>query len=359
MVRARQREYRRQPRTSWFLLLSILLHLLIVVGFNVPRWTMDAERPVPKAPESNPIRVSFTRPESTETPEKPEVFAETDSRAQTPEGPKAERAEAVKTILPNESQTANPPSPPSTAQGYQEPTPEPAPAPTPAQPKSAPEPAPNPPPPPPHRREVANATPPSSRESTPKPQAPAQPKRLAKLPEPAEQPAPQPPPRHAPTARPRREATQPAEQGAVPRFGRIPLLSGEDLEKYAQVRTSDQASGSGSPVSLDTKELKYLSYFAHIKRRIERVWGYPHEAISNGIQGQLHLQFVLRNDGQVKSVELLRSSGYKVLDKEAWDAVVGAGPFEAFPPTIPDDELHITARFTYVLDESARRVRVR
>jgi protein TonB len=125
------------------------------------------------------------------------------------------------------------------------------------------------------------------------------------------------------------------------------------------VRTSDQQGASGGAVSLDSKELKYLSYFAHIKRRIERAWSYPPDAISNGLQGQLHLKFVLRSNGHVKAVELLRSSGYKVLDKEAWDAVVSAGPFEAFPPTIPDEELHITARFTYVLDEAAQRIRVR
>jgi protein TonB len=145
----------------------------------------------------------------------------------------------------------------------------------------------------------------------------------------------------------------------VPRLGRIPLLSGEDLEKYAQVRSSDQQSSSGGGVSLDTKEIKYLSYFAHIKRRIEQVWTYPPGAIANGLQGQLHLKFVLRNDGQVKTVELLRSSGYKVLDKEAWDAVVNGGPFGPFPPTIPDDELQITARFTYTLDETAQRMRMR
>jgi protein TonB len=145
----------------------------------------------------------------------------------------------------------------------------------------------------------------------------------------------------------------------LPRFGRIPLLSGEDLEKYAQVRSTNPQGSSGDAVSLDTKELKYLSYFAHIKRRIERVWTYPQEAITNGSQGQLHLKFVLRRNGQVKTVELLRSSGYKVLDKEAWNAVTTAGPFESFPPTIPDDELHITARFSYVLDESAQRIRMR
>jgi len=186
-----------------------------------------------------------------------------------------------------------------------------------------------------------------------------EPKRLAKLPEPAESTPGRPPQEYAPSARPFANSLSEPEQKALPHLGRIPLLSGEDLEKYAQVRSSDQQSSSGGGVSLDTKEIKYLSYFAHIKRRIEQVWTYPPGAIANGLQGQLHLKFTLRNDGQVKTVELLRSSGYKVLDKEAWDAVVNAGPFGAFPPTIPDDELHITARFTYVLDETVQRMRMR
>jgi hypothetical protein len=45
-----------------------------------------------------------------------------------------------------------------------------------------------------------------------------------------------------------------------------------------------------------------------------------------------------------------------VLDKEAWDAVVNAGPFDPFPPVILDGELYITARFTYVLDASVQRI---
>lgn len=141
--------------------------------------------------------------------------------------------------------------------------------------------------------------------------------------------------------------------------GRIPLLRGDDLEKYAQMRSSEQRSGGGHDISLNTREIKYLSYFAHIKRKIEREWGYPPDAIAEGAQGQLQLKFVLHRNGQVKIVELLRSSGHKVLDKEAWDAVTNAGPFDSFPPLIQDDELHITARFTYVLDATVKRTLVR
>jgi outer membrane biosynthesis protein TonB len=40
-------------------------------------------------------------------------------------------------------------------------------------------------------------------------------------------------------------------------------------------------------------------------------------------------------------VELLRSCGSKVFDKDAWDAVINASPFDPFPPWIPSEELYI------------------
>jgi periplasmic protein TonB len=379
MVRVARRSYTRQSRTGRFLLLSLMLHLLAVVALNIPLIPWEEWRPEQKEQTRDPIRVSFVRPENTEEPEKPEVFAETSSRAQTPEGPKAEVAKSTEIALPKEQHAPAEPSPPSTpqvreearpqaAQPPAEVTPEPeAPAKRPAaQPRrqgTAKATAPKPERPVKERPEpkrVAKAPEPAERKTTrPPPAEPPEPKRLARLPEPAER-APRPSPQEpAPSTRPAPESLFQPGQTALPRIGRIPLLSGEDLEKYAQVRSSGQHSSSGEAVSLDTKELKYLSYFAHIKRRIERVWRYPPDAVANGSQGQLHLKFVLRRNGQLKNVELLRSSGVKALDKEAWDAVVNAGPFESFPQTIPDDELHITARFTYVLDEAVQRIRMR
>ena len=417
MVRVAPRSYLQQPRTGWFLLLSLMFHALVVVALSLPLRPWERLHREPKEGNREPIQVSLVRPENTEEPEKAQVLAETSSRAQTPEGPKADVTRTNRTILPKAQETPAEPPPAAGLQAAEPAQPQVSPAPTQVTPKPAPEAPPKRPPSPPRRQETAKSTPqsppkpqrtpseqsepkrpakpPEPAEPTPsrpvqeqipaerpepkrlaKPPEPAErtpprpsqertsaegsePKRLAKLPEPAESTPWRPPQESTPSARPFADARSQPEQRALPRLGRIPLLSGEDLEKYAQVRSSDQQSSSGGGVSLDTKEIKYLSYFAHIKRRIEQVWTYPPGAIANGLQGQLHLKFVLRNDGQVKTVELLRSSGYKVLDKEAWDAVVNAGPFGPFPPTIPDDELHITARFTYVLDETAQRMRMR
>jgi protein TonB len=388
MVRVAPRSHTPQSRTGWYLLLSVMLHLLVVVALSLPLRPWELWHREPKEEQREPIHVSLVRPENTEEPEKPQAFAETSSRAQTPEGPKDEVSRANRTILPREEQSPAEAAPPATAQVPEQPQPQVMPPPIQATPKPTPEAPPKRPPSLPRRQETTKAPPQSPPKSPrapagqpepkrvaklpeaaePPPSRPLQegtpaerpePKRLAKLPEPAESPPERQAQEHAPFTRPFANSLSEPDLKGLPRLGRIPLLSGEDLEKYAQVRSSEQQSSSGGGVSLDTKEIKYLSYFAHIKRRIERVWTYPPGAIANGLQGQLHLKFTLRNDGQVKTVELLRSSGYKVLDKEAWDAVVNGGPFGPFPPTIPDDELHITARFTYVLDETAQRMRMR
>jgi periplasmic protein TonB len=388
MVRVAPRSHMPQSRTGWFFLLSVMLHLLVVVALSLPLRPWEMLHREPKDEKREPIQVSLVRPENTEEPEKPQAFAETSSRAQTPEGPKDDVSKANRTILPREERPPAEASPPTTAQVPEQPQPQVMPPPIQAPPKHTPEAPPKRPPSSPRRQETTKSTPQSLPKSQRTPAEQPEPKRMAKLPEAAEPPPPRPlqewtpaerpepkrlaklpepgeslPERplqeYTPSARPFANSPSEPPPKALPRLGRIPLLSGEDLEKYAQVRSSDQQSSSGGGVSLDTKEIKYLSYFAHIKRRIERVWTYPPGAIANGLQGQLHLKFTLRNDGQVKTVELLRSSGYKVLDKEAWDAVVNGGPFGPFPPTIPDDELHITARFTYVLDETAQRMRMR
>jgi outer membrane biosynthesis protein TonB len=57
-------------------------------------------------------------------------------------------------------------------------------------------------------------------------------------------------------------------------------------------------------------------------------------------------------------VELLRSSGSKVLDTEAWDAVTNAAPFDPFPPQIPQEELQVRARSSYILEAAQQQTTI-
>ncbi len=122
----------------------------------------------------------------------------------------------------------------------------------------------------------------------------------------------------------------------------------EDIQdKVASVKEANSPEDEGKAISLDTTEWKYVSYMAHIKRKIELAWSYPAEAAEQGIYGKLLLKFVLKEDGSLLRIKLLNSSQYKVLDEEALSAVSKAAPFKPFPPYFKRKLLPITASFEY------------
>lgn len=130
--------------------------------------------------------------------------------------------------------------------------------------------------------------------------------------------------------------------------GTLALLEGFDADKYAAMNTeSDIAEDDGEAISLDTKESKYASYFARIKRQIELAWDYPNEAQRKGITGELTLRFQISRDGNLMNVRLINSSGYNILDEAALQAVKSAAPYYPFPVTIDKEALPILASFIY------------
>ena len=110
---------------------------------------------------------------------------------------------------------------------------------------------------------------------------------------------------------------------------------------------SEEGGGGTHLTALNAPEIQYISYFASIKRKIELVWQYPQEAAVAGIQGTLTVDFVIGRNGTLQSVQLLRGSGYKILDDEALGSIRKAAPYNPIPEnyTIPD--LRIRARFIY------------
>jgi protein TonB len=151
---------------------------------------------------------------------------------------------------------------------------------------------------------------------------------------------------------PRPQPTPPIPPQGVPELRKLPLLSGADLERYAVV---DQDAQESEVVSLDTRDFRYISYFAHIKRKIELSWAYPEEAARAGIFGELMVQFTLLRDGSLEGVRLVRSSGSRILDEEAVRAIEFANPYNPFPRRITKNKLQINAVFSYLPSLSALR----
>lgn len=102
-------------------------------------------------------------------------------------------------------------------------------------------------------------------------------------------------------------------------------------------------------ISLDTEDKRYVTYAQAIKERIAGQWKYPQEARKKKLEGRLVALFSLNREGALTRMEITRSSGHDVLDREAERAVRSAAPFPPFPPTITVSRLNINVSFDYTL----------
>ena len=132
--------------------------------------------------------------------------------------------------------------------------------------------------------------------------------------------------------------------------GTLAMLDELNQEKYApknpQVEEKEELDDD-EPISLDTKEAKYVSYFSRIKQQIQRVWVYPSQGTKRALSGELTLKFEISKDGNLLSLRLINSSGSNILDANAVKAVRGAAPYYPFPITITKKKLSILATFVY------------
>lgn len=118
-------------------------------------------------------------------------------------------------------------------------------------------------------------------------------------------------------------------------------------ELLPSITYSSSDGRTGSPISLNTKDPVYVSYFNKIKQNIEQRWEYPEMALRYGLQGRLALEFSINGDGQLDGLRLIRSSGSQLLDEEALRAIKAAAPFPPIPTWIKPVPLLISASMEY------------
>ena len=127
-----------------------------------------------------------------------------------------------------------------------------------------------------------------------------------------------------------------------------PLPTLKELLPPVNWSTSGQRSNrNDGPVSLNTRDPQYITYFGSIKRAIEVVWQYPEMALRYGLQGKLLMEFSIMGNGELARARILRSSGSNLLDEEALRAVRSAAPFSPIPPWIGKENIDILASFEY------------
>jgi TonB family protein len=125
-----------------------------------------------------------------------------------------------------------------------------------------------------------------------------------------------------------------------------------DIAKHEEPAAAKTSSDeSQETISLDTDDKRYVTYAQAIKERIAGQWKYPQEARKKKLEGRLVALFSLNREGALTRMEITRSSGHEVLDREAERAVQSAAPFPPFPSTITVSRLNINVSFDYTLSK--------
>ncbi len=103
-------------------------------------------------------------------------------------------------------------------------------------------------------------------------------------------------------------------------------------------------------ISANTKEYEYAAYMSAWVARVERIGNlnYPDEARRQQLHGQLVLTVAIKRDGSIMSIDVIQSSGHKLLDDAAIRIVRLAVPFPPIPTAEKVDELYITRTWQFL-----------
>ena len=144
-----------------------------------------------------------------------------------------------------------------------------------------------------------------------------------------------------------------AEQNAL-----VPLPQATSLEIASLKAKLDQKQQEYSKLarvlrltSASTKSADHAAYLRYWIDRIEMVGNnnYPEEARQKSMYGDLRLAVTVLPNGAVDNVEILLSSGQRVLDQAAIRTVRLASPFAPFPTEIKQwDKLEIIRTWRFV-----------
>jgi len=124
------------------------------------------------------------------------------------------------------------------------------------------------------------------------------------------------------------------------------LFDREIIAKLTPKKSEDNG------ITFDTKEYKYYGYMQRLREKIEGIWKYPAEAAERKINGELYIRFTIKKDGSLGAVELVHTSGYKILDDAALTALRDADPYWPLPDSWNEDSLTITGHFVYYFNNT-------
>lgn len=148
----------------------------------------------------------------------------------------------------------------------------------------------------------------------------------------------------------------PVQTPSPPEKASQPSLSPtEKSQRDTQPPPSQPAPPAHTPPSANEQLLKQLkqTYLNQLRRTIAQLAQdtYPRRARRRGQSGEVILRFTLNADGTIHTLEVLKSSGFYLLDEAATAVIQDEmnSRFKPFPPALPPTPIQITIPIRYQL----------
>jgi protein TonB len=106
---------------------------------------------------------------------------------------------------------------------------------------------------------------------------------------------------------------------------------------------------------LNTDDIQFGSFLRRFETAVYGVWRYPAEAAKLGIEGITPVKITFNRQGEVIGMELLQSSGSKILDNEVLRTLKMIGPVGSFPKGYDKETFKLIAFFHYGISQGAMR----
>jgi len=116
--------------------------------------------------------------------------------------------------------------------------------------------------------------------------------------------------------------------------------------KAPPVKQSLAIAGKGATVAAQPNAIS-REYVSRIRDLIDRQKEYPLMARKSGAEGTVYIKFVISRDGRLKRAEVSRSSGRRILDNAAINAVNRVNRFPAVPESMEEAELNFELPLAY------------
>ena len=142
--------------------------------------------------------------------------------------------------------------------------------------------------------------------------------------------------------RPHRQTAQQRPQPQLfPGANRMAKL--EDSYRHKFEKDVDE----GDTRFLNSDDIQFGSFLRRFETAVYGVWRYPSEAANKGIEGITPVKITFNRRGEIVHVQLLETSGSRILDDEVLRTLKEVGPVGAFPKGYDKDEFHLIAFFQY------------